>query len=84
MRFDYKYYRTDHANYIHDIKSRILAKCVENENGCLEYRQGKLKHKYGLTSITLLGVRHIVPVSRALYMAVNDCLDMNKIGRAHV
>ena len=78
MRFDYKSYRTDHANYIHDIKIRILEKCVQNENGCLEYRQGKLKHKYGLTSITLLGVRQSIPVHRALWMAVNNQLNLSR------
>ncbi len=70
-------YHTDYPNYVHEIKRRILAKCIPNANGCLEYRGGKLKHKYGLTSITLLGVRQSVPVSRAIYMATNDCLSMD-------
>jgi DNA-binding transcriptional regulator YiaG len=73
---DFGVYYTDYPNYIHHIRIRILAKCVKNANGCLEYRSGKLKHKYGLTSITLKGIRRSVPVHRAIWMATHNCLEL--------
>src|ERR1700676_2798580 len=69
-------YRTDYPNYIHHIKIRILEKCVKNDHDCLEYRGGKLKHRYGLTSITIKGIRQSVPVHRAIWMASHNQLDL--------
>lgn len=65
-----------HYNYKHDVFSRILAKSTKRENGCVEYAE--TKHRYGLVSITIDGKRKSIPVHRALYMAVNDCFDLDR------
>ena len=64
-----------YANYKVWVANRILARSIKRENGCIEY-QGNNGHIYGLISITLDGKRKSVPAHRALWMAVNDCLDL--------
>lgn len=59
-------------NYKPDVLYRILSKSVETTSGCIEYKPGKLKHKYGLISITINGKRKLVPAHRALYMATHE------------
>lgn len=63
-------------NYRHWIMQRIKAVAIPADNGCIEYREGLLQHKYGLVSITIDGKRKSVPAHRAMYMASNDCLDL--------
>lgn len=58
-------------NYPTYVSSRILHNSVKRENGCIEYGGGKLKHRYGLISITLTGHRMLVPAHRAMWMAVH-------------
>ena len=65
-----------YPNYRIWVKNRILQNSVVRDSGCIEYANGKLKHKYGLISITLDMNRKSVPAHRAMYMAVNDCLDL--------
>lgn len=65
-----------HDNYIHWIKHRILIHSTLRESGCIEYADGKTKHTYGLVSITVDMIRKSVPAHRALWMAVNDRLDL--------
>lgn len=65
-----------YSNYRIYVKNRIDKNSIPGENGCIEYAGGKLKHKYGLISITLDMVRKSVPAHRAMYMAVNNCLDL--------
>lgn len=62
-------------NYRHYVMTRILEKSIHRDTGCIEY--SNVKHKYGLVSITFDGKRKSVPAHRALYMAVNDCLDLS-------
>lgn len=63
-------------NYRFFIMQRIEKNSVKRDTGCIEYAGGKLKHKYGLVSITFNGKRKSVPAHRAYYMAVNNCLDL--------
>lgn len=65
-----------YENYPTYVISRILEKSQSNTNGCIEYRPGLLRHKYGLTSITINRIRKSIPVHRAMYMAVNKCFDL--------
>lgn len=66
-----------YPNYRTWISSRILENSVKADNGCIEYgAKHGLKHKYGLISITIDMVRKSVPAHRALWMAVNDRLDL--------
>jgi hypothetical protein len=65
-----------YENYQHWVKDRILKRAILRENGCIEYADGNLKHKYGLISITVDGKRKSVPAHRALYMAVHNCFDL--------
>jgi len=65
-----------YGNYTIWLRERILGNSTPNANGCLEYGGGKLAHKYGLVSVTFNGNRKLVPAHRALYMAVNGCLDL--------
>lgn len=58
-----------YENYAAWVVARIIANSTQNANGCLEYGSGKLKHKYGLISITLKGDRMSVPAHRAMWMA---------------
>lgn len=61
-----------YPNYPTWVSSRILANAIpDSVTGCIEYGGGKLKHKYGLISITLTGHRMSVPAHRALWMAVH-------------
>lgn len=67
----------ENKNYKYDIISRALEGAKPADNGCLEFRGSKgLKHRYGVISITLGGVRKNVPAHRALWMATNDRLDL--------
>lgn len=63
-------------NYRHWVKHRILIHSTPREGGCIEYADGKTKHKYGLVSITFNSVRKSVPAHRALWMAENDRMDL--------
>lgn len=65
-----------HENYKTDVISRIKHKSVVKENGCIEYLDGKSKHKYGLISITVNGRTKNIPAHRAHYMAVNELWDL--------
>lgn len=78
MSFDIENYTMPYDNYPSWIISRILSRSVKRENGCLEYGGGKLKHKYGLISVTLSGHRMSLPAHRAMYMATNHCFDLPK------
>lgn len=64
-----------YENYKTYVSSRILARSIKRDNGCIEY-QGNWGHKYGLISITIDGKRQSVPAHRALWMAVNDRFDL--------
>lgn len=57
-------------NYDTWVIHRILSRSIVSESGCIEY-QGNWKHKYGLISITVDGVRKCQPAHRAMYIAVN-------------
>lgn len=61
-----------YPNYRHSIIHRLNAKAVKRDNGCIEYAGGELKHKYGLVRVG----KKVVPAHRAMWMAVNDCLDL--------
>lgn len=63
-------------NYPYSIIERIKSRSVANSNGCIEYGGGNLKHKYGLISITVNGKSQSVPAHRAMWMAVNNRLDL--------
>lgn len=70
-------------NYKTYVTSRILANSIERNNGCIEYAgDRKLKHAYGLVSITIDGVRKSVPAHRAMWMGENDCFGLS--GKVHV
>jgi len=64
-------------NYKEYTIHRVISGSVKNGD-CLEYKAGKLKHKYGLISITpdWRGKRKVVPAHRALWMATHDCFDL--------
>lgn len=55
---------------------RVTSRATPVDNGCLEYRTGQCQHEYGLVSVTRNGIRKSIPAHRALYMAVNKCLDL--------
>lgn len=57
------------------VRHRVTSRAVANGD-CLEYRAGKLKHRYGLVSVTIDGKRKSVPAHRALWMAMHDCFDL--------
>lgn len=61
-----------HLWYKDDIIHRITSRSVKCANGCIEYQPGKLKHKYGLVSLTINGKRKNVPAHRALWMATHE------------
>lgn len=63
-------------NYRIFITNRIKSRSVVRDNGCIEYRGGECKHPYGLVSITIEGKRKNVPAHRAMYMALNNKLDL--------
>ena len=63
-------------DYCHNVIERITSRAVRTGTGCFEYREGNLKHKYGLISITINGKRKSIPAHRALYMATNNCFDL--------
>lgn len=65
---------TMYDNYKTYVSSRILAKSIQMDNGCIEYT--RTKHKYGLISITTDEGRKNVPAHRALWMAVYNCFDL--------
>jgi hypothetical protein len=66
-----------YENYRHWVSSRILARSVKRYNGCIEYAgDHPLKHKYGLISITIDGMRKSVTAHRALWMAIHDRFDL--------
>ena len=69
-----------YPNYRYSIIERLKAKSIARDNGCIEYAE--TKHKYGLVSITLDMIRKSVPAHRAMYMAMNDCLDLPS--RVHI
>lgn len=72
-----------HENYKIYVSSRILARSVKRDNGCIEY-QGNWKHKYGLISVTIDGKRKGVPAHRAMFMALHDRFDLSfKINIRH-
>lgn len=60
--------------YLTYIISRIMDRSKPIESGCILFPE--VKHAYGLISITTDGKRKNVPVHRAMYMAVNDCLNL--------
>lgn len=66
-----------YENYKTYVSSRILGHSVIHENGCIEYRgDRKLKHRYGLVSITMDRKRKSVPAHRAMWMALNNRFDL--------
>ncbi len=66
-----------HENYKTYVSSRLLSNSTAHANGCIEYgKRAPLKHKYGVTSITIDGVRKNVTVHRAMWMAVNNKFDL--------
>lgn len=75
MELSYNYSMI-HQNYYSDIIHRISSRSIAIDTGCIEYRPGSLVHKYGLVSITVDGKRKNVPAHRAMYMAVNKCLEL--------
>lgn len=66
-----------YPNYCISIIQRIKTNSIPNENGCIEYAGGNLKHKYGLVSITLDGKRKSVPAHRAMWMATQNDLTLS-------
>lgn len=63
-------------NYKHDIIHRVLSQSIPVTSGCIIYKPEKLKHKYGLISITINGKRKPIPAHRALYMATNELWEL--------
>lgn len=68
-------YGMSYPNYRYYILERLKLKAIPCDNGCIEY--APTKHAYGLISITIDMVSKRVPAHRAMYMAVNDCLDLS-------
>ena len=58
------------------IIKRIMKKSAPSDNGCIDFH--RTKHKYGLVGITFCGKRSVLPAHRAMWMAKNKTLELDR------